>query len=84
MDPIKMQKLLVKVRLVIGDIVSTGEFASWIDNKFMPSAAAKELDELDACWAELLYNEKQFKYGIAAPTMIPLDIENDSFGRGTN
>jgi hypothetical protein len=45
------------IRIAIGDIVYGGEFANWLNNKTMPIAAIKEIDELQDIWYDLLREE---------------------------
>lgn len=41
------RKLLLKLRMSMGDVVHYGEFARWLFDKEMPWSAMKELEELE-------------------------------------
>jgi len=44
-----VRKLVLRLRLAIGDVVTSGEFAEWMLDKEMPYAAMKEMAELEKC-----------------------------------
>lgn len=48
------RKLLLKLRLAIGNVVTGGEFAEWVVDKEMPFAAMMELQQLEELHAALL------------------------------
>lgn len=53
-----VRKLLLRLRLAIGNVVSGGEFAEWMLEKEMPWAAMKEMEELEQCHAMLKHLEE--------------------------
>lgn len=55
-----VRKLLLRLRISIGNVTFGGEFAEWTLDKEMPLAAMKELQELEACH-ELLKRLEEFQ-----------------------
>lgn len=53
--------LLYQIRLVIANIVVGGEFSTWLEEREIPWAAAREIHELEAVYRALLSREKMLE-----------------------